>query len=70
MIFLIYSNSYQHNVKQIMNIFQIFIELKSFFVAPHLPATARVSPHGEPARPGPKRGGSATPRERAADSYG
>ena len=72
-IFPIYSNSYQDNIKQIINDLSKFIELKSFFAAPHLRATARVSPRGEPARPGrptPKRGGSATPRERAADSYG
>ena len=69
-IFRIYSNSYWNNIKQTMNDLSKFIELKSFFAAPHLPAIVCVSPRGEPARPGPKRGGSATPRERAADSYG
>ena len=69
-IFLSYSKGYRDNIRQKMNNLSKFIELKSFFAAPHLPATACVSPHGEPARPGPKRGGSATPRERAADSYG
>ena len=73
MLILIYSNSYRVNIKQIMNDLSKCIELKNFFAASHLPATARVSPRGEPARPdrpAPKRGGSATPRERAPDSYG
>ena len=73
MIFHIYSNGYVDNIKQKMNDLSKCIELKSFFAAPHLRATARVSPRGGPARPGrpaPERGGPATPRERAHGSYG
>ena len=72
-IFRIYSNGYLDNIKQTMNDLSKFIELKSFFAALHLRATARVSPRGEPARPSrpaPNRGGSATPEERPPDSYG
>ena len=71
--FRIYSVNYLDNIKQIMNDLSEFLELKSFFAAPHLRAIARVSPRSEPVRPGrpaPERGGSATLRERATDSYG